>query len=287
MASREVTDIPKYTQSECYRSFLMSFFRHRVQLGKPLTYGALAQACGFKSRSFIRDVVLGGKRLTPVSLPKLRLGLKLPADEWRLFELLVHRDEPELFGVKSSKARIDQLITLARHRAESKHRNDPILLEKQGLDLLFKEAEFPLIYAALGEDEMGSSTARISKMTGVQLDRCERILKKMLHAGVASRSENGNYSAARSHLVLAGFGNSESFKAMFLASLEFLRGQATGMEKKKQCLFQQTSFSIPSEKVSVFKSELQKLILDFVVEQEDPQGERIATIIVAGLVPDI
>ncbi len=84
------TNIFKYTN---YRKFLADFYEYQKSQRKNFSYQEFASRCGFKTKTFLYNVIKGKKALPKSGLFSLCQGLKLKGKEAEYFETLVFFNE--------------------------------------------------------------------------------------------------------------------------------------------------------------------------------------------------
>jgi uncharacterized protein (TIGR02147 family) len=80
------------------------------------TVSRIAERAGFRSRSFPRDVMLGKKRITLISLPKFIRGLDLDQDLANLFVTLVEIEHADCRTKNRSPVELNRKLQLAQKR---------------------------------------------------------------------------------------------------------------------------------------------------------------------------
>ena len=279
-----VKRVPEYLDAKDYRAFLTSLVEGRRERKSALSYGSLALRCGFKSRSFLRDVARGHKRLTLASHAKVLSGLPLPAEDVRFFDLLVQRDEIATRSKRTSPETITKRLGFALERAKNRYCRPCDTLVSTSLLELLKVPEFPFVYAALGDPKHGMPLDAVAARTGLPIRTCEKLLRSMVSAGAAQYIENSHcYVAASPHFVLTSVGATEAFRSLFLSSLDFARVRFLAEPNSASHLFHQSVFSMPIHLVAGFKENLRRVVLEFVEANESPEGECLASITIAAL----
>ncbi|WP_413574711.1 TIGR02147 family protein [Bdellovibrio sp. HCB290] len=84
-----MTNKPSLLDYIDYRLFLQAWYAYNKATKKGFSYGSWTQQCGFKSRSFIRLVMLGQRNLGEESIPQVAQSLRLNAAESEYFKHLV------------------------------------------------------------------------------------------------------------------------------------------------------------------------------------------------------
>ncbi len=78
---------------ENYVRFLNDWFKEEKSKNKKFSHQFFAQTAGFKSRSFMANILNGSRALNPKYIFKVAMGLKLQSKETKYFEALVYYKE--------------------------------------------------------------------------------------------------------------------------------------------------------------------------------------------------
>ena len=259
-----------------YRQFI------QLRLGegqRRVNYAALSRRAGFLSRSYPRDVVNGGRRITASSLAQFSEGLQLRGDLRTYFETLVAIEEPDAAPQLSRKTNRPELKNrllkiksrLLRKRIEKKDAADMFRTYRRWLE----------IYAALGTLENGESLIEVSKKIKIPEKLCKEVLAHMTSQGFVRYDESvDRYFATQSHLVIPDMGGSSFVKQYFVESLSQVNQWANVGFDSSDRLFWNSVFSIDSKKAAEFKTQLRDLLIRFADQAESPQGDSVARVLV-------
>lgn len=275
---------PSYLGATDYRQFLRALVEDREPGQSGRSFGALALRCGFRSRSFLRDVVQGQRRLTPASHAKVLAGLPLPAKDLRLFDYLVQREESEVRPPRTPLTTVEKRLEAARARARAAYElSDSTDFRRQVLDLVGNPL-FPRIYASLGDATKGESLAGICRKLQQPPSTVGPVLAAMTTCGLARKAlGEENFVAVSSHFIIESVGASDAFRTIFLASLEAARRSFNENPASTVNLFETTTFSLPADRVPTLKRELRRVLNEFVEAHEAPDGGALCTLTVAAL----
>src|SRR3954471_1697029 len=94
-----------------YREFLKDYYQERKNASPVFSYKSFANKAGFKTKSFLKMVIIGKKNLSEESLQKVAKALKLDAKATSYFEDLVAFNQ-----AKSLKLRNQLLEKLLVHK---------------------------------------------------------------------------------------------------------------------------------------------------------------------------
>jgi len=265
-----------------YRSFLGCFFSDLVKRQSPkvLTYQLFADRSGFSSKSFIRDVIVGKKRLTLRSLPKVIEGLKLNRQWAQYFAILVRIEEDGCRSLKYNKNIELQKLASIQLRIESK-RTKKMVKDKAELNV-FLSKNFPEVYAALGTPEKGACFEDIQKRTNLDLKELESCLKKIVQYNFATFDEEKNCYIPKEHTL---FNNSlldsNIFKLDYFRSLDKVSKRFHTQSKSSDSLFMSVTVPTDSKKLNLFQKKLFDLVDEFSDELEVAEGDNISEINIA------
>ena len=262
--------INKLLEARDYRAFLHCFFDKDIKRKKPvvLTLQKFATKANFSSRSFIRDVILGKKRLTRRSLPKVIKGLSLNSTWARFFETLVFLEEEDLRNENLQEEQLAKRLKKLRMQLglldapEDNQRAYTVLLNKN----------FPDIFAALG-DESGATFEEIQSRTNLSERTVKNILSQMLRAKII-KLDTSHFIVTEQAIELVNLKDENLFKEDYLRALAKLRKRFKH-QIKGDSLFVTQTFSVQKKKIKEFKSQLNQLVSDFADEAEDPLGDCI------------
>src|SRR3954468_24344934 len=103
-----------------YREFLKDYYQERKTASSVFSYKSFANKAGFKTKSFLKMVIIGKKNLSEESLQKVAKALKLDAKATSYFEDLVAFNQ-----AKSLKLRNQLLEKLLVHKVSGGGRGLP------------------------------------------------------------------------------------------------------------------------------------------------------------------
>ena len=130
-----------------YRGFLSVLYTHNKKQSPQFSYAYLAKRCHFSSKSFIKEVIDGKKRLSIESTHKIIEGLSLPSLWGKYFFNLVISDD-KAPGAKPLAAQKE--LRRLRHKLIEKK---PLTVNENNSQL-FQLTAWPHVYAALGSEEI-------------------------------------------------------------------------------------------------------------------------------------
>jgi uncharacterized protein (TIGR02147 family) len=257
------------------RDFLGRWYAWAKENKSGLTYAVLTRRAGFSSRSYVRDVMTGKRRLTMDALPRFVKAMELKGDFRRFFLLLV-QSSPNRFD-REGDAKVQDKITRLKSRVKADLEPGRFPLHAQSL---YKEKNRLEIYAALGTREEGATLEEITQRTGYPKENCLKTLLQMIEDGAVCRGNlETHFFARESHLVLPKIGHQEIFKTSYLRLLEETKTQAKKEFESEDQLFMSSVFSIDPKLMPDFKNELRQLLIRFVDTAENPRGKKVVRLV--------
>lgn len=257
-----------------FREFILCFMSIKSKT-KKVSYADIARRAGFAARSFPREVVLGKKKITLNSLPKLILGLGLTGDIAQYFRYLVELEQPECRSQNKSDLQIQQALLNLKKRILIKNK---IIVDPKKYDAdIFSFADIPLVYAALGNTGTGSTVVEIMKKSNLSKDIVLNLLKRMISSEIVKES-NHRYMAIDHHLNLQGLGQSEIFKSFYIELLKKAQLSAQLNMQNENELHFSSCFSVNQKDLPQLKENLRSLLLQYVDQNEIGAGNKIVKI---------
>ncbi|MFN8846043.1 MAG: TIGR02147 family protein, partial [Bdellovibrionales bacterium] len=151
-----------------YRQFMGLFFDKKNGFESPraMSFQQFSQRSGFASKSFAADILAGRKKITPLSVDKIILGLSLNKVWAEYFRALVAMEEPRFWNEKIEGSDYKKKCDQIRNRLLKKG-----TVVRAGISQQAKELEilalpnFPMVFSALGSLEKGARFEEIMKRT--------------------------------------------------------------------------------------------------------------------------
>ena len=266
-----VEDLIELSLSSSPREFLNNCIKTRKKNNQPHSFAFIARSAGFQSRSFPREISIGKKSLTLSSAKALAMGLKLESD---LQDILIHLVELESIDKNAIEytRKLKKLSAIREriHRRHKKPQDESALIDKH----------FSAVYASLGSPEVGATLQEIEKKTKLNLSEIHSTLEFLLKLNLV-RIENNRYIGMTNHLAFTELKNSGFFNRLFLNRIQLVKSRAASNFHSSRSLFQETTFSVRQENLSQLKSELRNVILKFVDENENSEGDHIVSLMVS------
>ncbi len=264
-----------------YREFLKTFFLKNRNCESPraLTYQEFANRAGFSSKSFMKEVIDGKKKLSPNSLEKVKVGLKLNGFWSDYFEGLIGSEEPSFQTAKHSKEYYEEKLSKLKKKF-SKLKDKKVLTSNSSLVQVFLETNFPEVYASLGDTDHGEEFNVIANRSKVETERLEAILQKMQESGLVLKKGN-KYIPIAGALDISEIKSTEVYKMDFFRSIEKAKQRFQAQLSSDKALFMTQTFSVSESQLQEFKESLAILIEEFSAECESPQGDCVAEVVVS------
>ena len=255
-----------------FREFIVRVLELRTTDQRKFGYADLARSAGFASRSFPREVVKGKKTLTLDSLRKMSKGLGLSKDLIQYFTYLVELDVKSCRAEGKSTLNIEKSLKNLKSRILQKE--NEILKEADGL---FANKFLPKVFAALGAELDGASTAEVKRRTSFSEDTILTCLTSLEDLGLVVRKGTRFYPQV-SHPSLQNLNSETQFKRYFKSSLDEISKELETDYSKDHCLFFNSCFIISMKDAIRLKEELRELMLKYVDEHDSPNGDKVVSL---------
>lgn len=261
-----------------YRQFLGRAFEALAKEEQKFNFSAFSRKAGFSSRGFIKEVLVGEKRLTALSYPKVLKAMSLPSTLKAFFTLLVIREESELNHEKLNPTQIEDRIRDLKEKMLQQLQQT----SNAGFiaSALFKSYQVLEVYSALSNRVTGTHPHEVQRRTGYEKEICLKILDYLVLHKVAAKRLTGNYQALNPHAVFSSVGGNDGIKIVYLDSLNALRRKASVRFNGSDQLFSQSFFSVRKDRLPEMRKRLRELLQEFVETNELDEGDCIAKLIV-------
>jgi uncharacterized protein (TIGR02147 family) len=265
--------VQRLLSCENYRSFISIYKEERSKSGK-YSYSMIARRAGFSSRSFPRDVATGARKITLSSLYPMIKGLGLQGDLAEFFKTLVAIEHPETRTVQVDKIKLERKLTNLRDRlrvSRSIAASDPYRFEF-----------FPIVYAACGEKNQGTSLREIQKKTSLPEDIIKTTLANLIEMKIVSY-KGTKYFPTDSHFFFDGMKQSQAFKKFFQYLIRRAGDEASSDFANDKKLFFTSCLSVKESRLIELRNQLKQVLLEYVDAAESSDGEKIISV-VCGLI---
>lgn len=259
-------------EARSYRDFLQAAFNLNNAPRRNQSYALFAKRAGFASKGFLGDVIHGRKRITARSLPKFIRGLSLSGDETQLFTLLVQQTETDLCDVEPARLEKD----LSRLRSKVLARLEAFAQDPR--QRFYRIRDWPLVYAALGDQTTGATVADVMNRTGItSAERCSRILDSMHKVGVVEEiPERRAFVLRNPHLVFQEGDERSAIREFFLATNEKACQAASANFSEQSSLYFASAVSVRRDDLPRMKAELRELLVRYIDRNEQSDGDVVA-----------
>lgn len=269
----ETHDLESLLTEPDYTHFLQRYLAI-LSKTKRVSYAHITRKAGFSSRAYIREIVIGKKRLTAKALPPLASALGLSGDLQKYFIYLaaskesdiqnLYRVKPDALGKLRKK-----LLTQNYTRQESQNLGDRI----------YALPAVTQVFAALGDSNTGSTLEEIVAKIQMPRNMILETLWGLVGTGLVNLKADGHYVAQTEHVAFTELGKSEIFKKLYLENLLNTRRVAESEFESAQDLFFLSSFSVNSSRLPELKTQLRELLHRFVEESEQPDGDAVVNLV--------
>lgn len=262
----------KLVNSGDFRSFIKTYMDLRSEQGRRYGYSDLSRNSGFVSRSFLRDVVVGSKKLTLDSLSKLNRGMGLSKELTQYFVYLV---ELELDTCRTDSKSTDEIRKHIKNLKSRILQKERTFLKKA--DDPFSTDHLPKVFASLGKEETGATATEIITRTRLTNEAVHSALVKLEEMGLVIRKGTRYFSQIH-HPSLQHLTESAHFKRFMKHNLSEALSHIEQDYVKAHCLYFNSYFCISSKNAPRFKEELRSLLLKYVDESDEPEGDSVVSL---------
>lgn len=252
-----------------YRPFLHLYFTELKKSTKSVSLGQLAMKSGL-SKSLIKGIIDGNRRITPKTIGPIRKALSLPPLLNEYFFYLVGQEVPEIMEVESpAKARglVKKYAQLVLEEYSSSTDSDEF----------FKDISNPVIYASLGTYEEGATINEITTRSRLPLDVIKKSIKNLQEIG-AIKEREGRLYANRQFLFRASSKKGGNFYHYYLAGLEQQERMVKRSFEDNQKLFYSNVFSVSTEDIKSIREDLLELLNRYSRRSENPDGDQVISL---------
>jgi transcriptional regulator with XRE-family HTH domain len=252
-------------QQDSYRSFLGCYFQWKKEHVYAFSYARFSTQLGLQSKSSIRDILTGRRRLTVATFHKILKSLDLPSLLSQYFSLLVQEEEGfDLLDPPPNKELLKDKIKDSLHQIEL-----PVSV--------LENKQIPYLYSCLGNKDRGVSLPELSKLSGLSEQKMSETLEQMVKLGITRINEQGNYVAVNFHLKVNSNSELEIYNQYF-ATMTKLVGEKV-IKNDPLDIYQNTSILIDKEQLSDFKRDLSKSLEDLIQKYETPYGDQVVDLL--------
>lgn len=262
-----------------YRGFLKLCCRNSR---RSVSYSAFARRAGYSSRSYVRDVIEGKRRLTPLAIPKFARAAELTGEWKEYFRLLVAMTEKDARPEGWSRERVASRLGALRDRIRSRRFRRSVTGDKKLTDRLLTIPHFVEIYTALGIVGERTSVAKVAQRTGLTREALSGSLEKIEQESLVTWDRDADTLTPHDfHLSLTHASQSQRFKSLYQQSLRNAAKESSQDLASLEKLFHQSVFLARKSDLAKMKSELREVLLKYVDSRMDTQGDHVVTLVAA------
>lgn len=195
-----------------------------------------------------------------------------------VFKLLVLKDEPEVNEEELSAHEINERLESARARIRSELKlgdNEEPKISRG----VFRHRHVLTVYATLGNQRDGVSFEDIARRTKLQPALIRRVLAHLVETKVATELD-GRYRSINPLLVFQGLGGDHPVRDSYLDTMTELQKVAKDHFSDADKTFIHSHVSIDPKRLAEFKKRLWKVVLEFIDECDNDDGEAVAKFLV-------
>ena len=181
-----------------FRSYMRDFYEFRKSTQPGFSFAAWNKRAGFKSRSFLRLVMLGKREPSINSVIAIAKALELNQSESRYFGLLVQFAQAS--GVEDRESLLKQILTQSRSRRGRQVKNSYLYLSRH---------QTPIVVSYLILKDVDRTIVGTARALGLQEGMVKEIIEVLCQLKIASAvgdSDQWQVEAPEVH-VMNEFGN--------------------------------------------------------------------------------
>lgn len=271
---KESQDFSALYQVADYRSFLQSYISIRKM---KLSDFARAAGC---TRGFPSDILIGRRRLTSKSYPSFEQAFKLPTHQKKLFQLLVAKEEPDIF-THIDPSTIDAKIKTIKESSAEKSRRATLTADPANPDFFNRVLENPFamtVLSSTGDPETGATRQQIQHRTRLPDTVLDKLLTHLQECRLL-RFENDRFFTQNMHLFFQVNSTSETLYRLFSQATKTAEKRLANINEGTDEFFFTSQFCIQENQMPHFKQELKDLILKFIDDSISSDGNRVVKLL--------
>lgn len=234
-----------------------------------LSYASLGRLCGFKSRSYFRDIIKGPKKLNLNLVSKLSSVLNLNSETAEYFANLCALDFVECRLGGFSEIKVRQQLESVRGKTNSSN-----------YSFGFQDYNIPIVFAALNSTKRGSHLGGLEKRTELSVDLIKITLGKMEELGLVVK-KGPLYYPVVTHAVSSQLSAKSYFKGYYLNSLDKAYQSSKKGFSDPSRLYFASHFLVNKDHLPRLKAELRKTLIKFIEESDITEGDKVAHLVCA------
>lgn len=201
--------------------YLKDFYKYRKIRETGFSYEVWAKEIGFKSRSYLRSIIIGEKEFQIGMIQQFIESLSLDPKEVEYFVLLCQ------YGCKSNNV----IRELAGKNLISIWKSKVLKLEIQNIAEFLKDPLIPVLFTYLSFDDSSSKFEDMQKVLGCDPTRLQNALKcliwQKLVEGSLDECGEVSYKTVQSHFSVCGASNPTFIRNFHLDGLKLAELAAT------------------------------------------------------------
>jgi uncharacterized protein (TIGR02147 family) len=254
-------------KSSNYRRFLASATRGA-------NFSELTRRAGFSSRSYIKEVIDGKKRIGAQSIPRFSKALSLTGPLNEYFKLLVRIEEEREAFDDHSKAQLQKRLNQVKERLKRKIEKPRLNASEHSVLLNSKSLR---VYAALGSPEKGATLSEIQNRCGLTKIQCENILQAFAEKSIVTL-EGSRYKIGQTNFDFSELGGEHAFGNVLAQTLKNLAQMAPTRYRSDKELFLYSTFTVNEADLPEIKKRLRETLIDFMDSRQVDDGDRVAQV---------
>jgi uncharacterized protein (TIGR02147 family) len=255
---------------ETYQAFLNLYFSECKERFPSFSYALFAGKAKI-SKSLVKGILDGKKRITLNTAPSICNALNLPTHLDVFFLHLIALEEPKVLAHQITEEKIRGLLKKFANLALEEYQENALQEDS------FQHYDVPYIYAALGSFEEGATFEEVISRTQLPPDSTLKQLKFMIQQGIVTQDKD-RYFATRQFSFLQNLKANSYFHNFYLSALEKHQFKARHQFDNNKLLFYTNILSIKEKDLPILKKEISDLINSFVRKNEVPNGDKVIMI---------
>lgn len=259
-----------------YRAFLQRYLTI-----KDIKLSDFARAAGC-TRGFPSDVLNGRRRLTAKSYHSFEQAFKLPANYKKYFQLLVAKEEPDIFPAFDRSTIDVRLENLKKQKPinTNKNHNTKNTIGDESFHKVLNNPHSFQVYAGAGEPETGALHQEIQQRTRLADNVLDKTIQTLIECQLMS-FDNGRYYPKDMHVFFQANNTSEALLKLFTQGARAAEKRLSQITPNSNEMFFASQFCINESQMPHFKKELKDLVLKFIDESMTDDGNRVVKLITA------
>lgn len=264
-------------EAKDFLTFFQASLEYLYRKKGKINVSDFSRRAGFRSRSYVGELIAGKKGLSEDALKKISRTLRLPRELSKILEAHAYLQFPELrpktFRSAEALSGIEKLKAsfLQRHSfMESEIIREPVVSST----LVYR------VYAALGSESQGATLKEICLRTSLEIREAQTALEVLAKFDLVSLRE-GRFYPKVSQVDFLGLKKADGLSKLIE---ECARGLLKNKEKfaeSPENLFFYSAFSIDRRQSHAIKEKLREAILAVLDRYQVDDGDEVKEVLVA------